>query len=179
MDENHTSYVAFLRGINVGGHRKIPMADLRRLFVGKTSDPTVRTYIASGNVVFRGQGTKEDLTGLLQDGIKGAFGFDVPVLLLSADEIGAVLAGCPCAAEKGNLAHAYLCFAPPQLDKAAIAVLREPSETVTVVGRTVWLHAPDGVGRSKLAAKLERLIGVEATARNLNTVRKMVEMVGE
>jgi uncharacterized protein (DUF1697 family) len=64
------------------------------------------------------------------------------------------------------------------IDEAGIIALRVASESIAVKGRTVWLHAPDGVGRSKLGAKMEQMIGVEATARNLNTVRKMVEMLG-
>jgi len=173
-----THYVCFLRGINVGGHRKIPMADLRRLCVGVTSDTNVRSYIASGNVLMNAQHDKATLTTMLQEAIKTTFGFDVPVLLLTEDEARAVLASCPAPDAPGNLVHAYLCYDPPQLDTSGIDALRTPSEGVTVAGSTVWLHAPDGIGRSKLAAKMERLIGVEATARNLNTIRKMVDMVG-
>lgn len=174
-----TKYACFLRGINVGGHRKIPMADLRRLIVGKTSDICVRTYIASGNAVFAAEGSKKALAMMLRNAIQESFGFDVPVLLLHAKEMRDVLAACPWPQSQGHLAHGYLCFDAPKLDLAAVEVLRIPTETVTVIGRTVWLHAPDGVGQSKLAAKMEKLIGVGATARNLNTLRKMVDMLDE
>ena len=170
-------WVAFLRGINVGGHRKVPMADLRRLLAHISGDPDAQTYIASGNAVFAAVGREEMFAAEIAAGIKAKFGFDVPVLVMGEDAMRAVLAGCPCPDEKGNLAHAYLCYDDPKIDHASVEDLRVTSESVTVVGRTVWLHAPDGVGRSKLAAKMEKLIGVEATARNLNTVRKMVEML--
>lgn len=170
-------FVAFLRGINVGGHRKVPMADLRRLLANISGDPDAQTYIASGNAVFAAEGRADTLAAEIAAGIKTKFGFDVPVLVLDEDTMRAVLDACPCPDEKGNLAHAYLCYDDPKIDHANVEALRATSENVTVVGRTVWLHAPDGVGRSKLAAKMEKLIGVEATARNLNTVRKMVEML--
>lgn len=174
-----TKWVAFLRGINVGGHRKVPMADLRELFASITSDPNVRTYIASGNVLFKADGTADMLAAALRASILKTFGFGVPTLVLNADQLQAVLQGCPCPNEKGNLAHAYLCFGDPVVDRDAVERLRTPSETVTVSGRTIWLHAPGGIGRSKLAVKMEGLLGVEATARNLNTVRKMVEIMGD
>ena len=170
-------WVVFLRGINVGGHRKVPMADLRALCTATTSDPTVQTYIASGNVVLTADGPADALADVIRTSIQQEFGFNVPTLVLHEDKMRAVLASCPCPDEKGNLAHAYLCYADPMLDQVGVDQLRVASETVTVAGRTVWLHAPDGIGRSKLAAKMEKLIGVEATARNLNTVRKMVEML--
>lgn len=172
-----SNWVVFLRGINVGGHRKMPMADLRRLLVDTTSDPKARTYIASGNAVFEAEGTADVLAAALRTAIADAFGFDVPTLVLSEEEMRAILASCPCPGAKGNLAHAYLCYGPPLLDQSGIDALRAASETVAVVDNTVWLHAPDGIGRSKLAAKMEKLIGVEATARNLNTMRKIVEML--
>jgi uncharacterized protein (DUF1697 family) len=177
MTGDVTRWAMFLRGINVGGHRKIPMAALRALVADVTGDPGVKSYIASGNVVFAADRPETDLRTTLRSRIADAFGFDVPVLLQNAAQMRAVLAACPCPEEKGNLAFAYLCFDDPVIDAAGINALRVASENVTVNGRTVWLHAPDGVGRSKLGAKMEQLIGVKATARNLNTVRKMVEML--
>ena len=176
MNKALTTYVAFLRGINVGGHRKIPMTELRKLIFAMSSDENVQTYIASGNAIFRATGDAVTMAELLRSAIQESFGFDVPVLVLTDVAMENVLKSCPFPDAIGNQAHAYLCFGAPTLNDAAIAALQAPSETVTVVGQTVWLHAPEGVGRSKLAAKLEFLIGVEATARNLNTLRKMAEM---
>lgn len=174
-----TKFVAFLRGINVGGHRKIPMADFRQLCVGLLSDPSVSTYIASGNLLFAAEGPAETHRKTIMDGIEAAYGFDVPTLVLSEAEMRAVLAGCPFPPDSGKIVHGYLCFEDPRLDEAGVEALRAPNEAVKVVGRTVWLYAPDGIGRSKLAEKLERLIGAPATARNLNTLQKMVAMLDE
>ncbi|WP_341365654.1 DUF1697 domain-containing protein [Yoonia sp. BS5-3] len=168
-----TKFVAFLRGINVGGHRKVPMADLREICPGTD----VQTYIASGNVIFTATGNSADLADGLQAAIKDRFGFEVPVLVLEETQMRAVLSGNPFPMDAGKLVHAYLCYDSPQLDMAAVAALKADGEQIAVVDRTVWLYAPGGIGRSKLAAKLERLIGVEVTARNLNTVIKMVDML--
>ncbi len=171
-------FVAFLRGINVGGHRKIPMSDLRQLCVGITSDPDLRTYIASGNLVFDADGAAARWATSIAEGIRARFGFDVPVLVLTEAAMRAALAACPFPRDAGKLVHGYFCFEKPQLDRAGVDALITPTEAVSVQGQTVWLHAPDGIGRSKLAARMERLIGVEVTARNLNTIIKMVEMLG-
>ncbi len=174
-----TKFVAFLRGINVGGNRKVPMADLRQICAAKTAGTGVRSYIASGNLVFEAEGAPEEHAVAIKDGIEEAFGFDVPVLVLDEAAMKAVLDGCPFPRDAGKLVHAYLCYDDPELDLDGVDALRAPTEQVAVLGRTVWLHAPDGIGRSKLAAKVERLIGVDATARNLNTVIKMVSMLDE
>ncbi|WP_411643508.1 DUF1697 domain-containing protein [Loktanella agnita] len=155
------------------------MADLRRICIGLLSDPNVRSYIASGNLLFTADGPPARHAQVIRDGIAAAFGFDVRVLVLPEAEIRAVLDGCPFPRDAGNKVHAFLCFDIPQLDYAGVDALKAGTEAVTVVDRTVWLHAPDGMGRSKLAEKLDRLIGVEVTARNLNTMQKMVAMLDE
>ena len=170
-------WVVFLRGINVGGNRKIPMADLRRICVGITSDPDVQTYIASGNLLFTADSTADALAAAISGGIEKAFGFDVPVLVLEEPAIRAVLADCPFPHPPGNQVMGYLCYGPPVLDHDGVAALRVASEEVVIVGQTIWLCAPDGIGRSKLAARMERLIGVTATARNRNTIARMVAML--
>lgn len=178
MEDGLASYAMFLRGINVGGHRKVSMAELRALVADLTGDTGVRSYIASGNVVFRSEMVPDDLIAEIGSCIQKTFGFQVPLLLLDAATMHAVLASCPHPEVPGNLLHAYLCYDAPQLNKDGVAALKTVTEEVSVVDHTVWLYAPDGVGRSKLAAKLEGLLGVQATARNLNTVRKMMEMLG-
>lgn len=170
-------WVAFLRGINVGGHRKVPMADLRRIVIGHASGTDVRTYIASGNVMFEAEGTANGLGAALQAGIAEVFGFDVPVLVLGEKAMRDVLDGCPFPRDAGKTVHAFLCCETPRVDMEAVDALRVASEQLTIVGKTVWLYAPDGIGRSKLAAKLD--LGVEVTSRNLNTITKMVAMLDD
>lgn len=153
------------------------MADLRALVAACTGCTDVKSYIASGNVIFRTSEEPVVVAEKLRGAIQDQFSLDVPLLLLSEKALALVMEECPNPDAQGNLVHAYLCSGQPQLDLAGIDALKTPTETVTVIGQTVWLHAPDGVGRSRLAAKLEKLIGVEATARNLNTLRKVQTML--
>ena len=127
--------------------------------------------------MFVADGQADQYAADIAAGIRAEFGFDVPVLVLEEASIHAVLDGCPFPKDKGKLVHGFLCYDDPVLDQEGVDDIKAPTEQVAVVGRTVWLYAPDGIGRSKLAAKMERLIGVEATARNLNTLSKMSEML--
>ncbi len=176
MNQELTRHVAFLRGINVGGHRKIPMADLRALAEDLFPGAAAVTYIASGNLCFSADVSATALSDVLEQGIKDRFGFEVAVLVLTAAQLDQIVADCPWPDAEGNRVFAYLCFAEPKLDFARTAALIAESEELKVTGQTVWLHAPDGVGRSRLAAKLEGLLGVEATSRNWNTIKKMRDL---
>lgn len=154
------------------------MSDLRRIVVGKTSDPNVRSYIASGNITFSAEGTAEAWAGTLAEAIQTELGFEVPVLVLAAPNMRDLLFACPYQDRPGNNVHGFLCFAPPDIDQAKLEALRKPSEKVALIGQTFWLFAPDGVAKSKLMARAEEVIG-RATARNLNTIKKMVKMLEE
>ena len=168
-------WVAFLRGINVGGHRKVPMAMLRQAVGDDLGASDVRSYIASGNLVFEAEGTSDSVSSALTALIKRHFGFDVPVIVFAEDEMRTILRTCPFPLDAGKAVHGFLCFGPPRIDDNQVATLKTPSEDLQVVGNTVWIHAPDGIGRSKLVEKLT--FGVETTARNLNTLTKMVAML--
>jgi uncharacterized protein (DUF1697 family) len=96
MTGDVTRWAMFLRGINVGGHRKIPMADLRALVADVTGDACAKSYIASGNVVFVADQPEADLRTALRSRIAADFGFEVPILLQNAAQMRAVLAACPC-----------------------------------------------------------------------------------
>ncbi|SFR37890.1 Uncharacterized conserved protein, DUF1697 family [Yoonia tamlensis] len=169
-------YIAFLRGINVGGHRKIPMADLRALCLKRAGVTAVRSYIASGNLVIDADRSGAELALEIQNAIADTFGFDVPIVVFDADAMRQVLANCPFPDGKGNQVHGFLCLDQPALDQGRIDALGRASEALVCVDRTVWVHTPEGVATSKLMAGMESCIG-PATARNLNTLRKMVEML--
>lgn len=167
-------HVALLRGINVGGGNKLPMADLRAVCadLGWTN---IRTYIASGNVVFEADGGNEALATALHQ----ALPLDVPVLVLGADELKNRLSHCPFPGESGNKVHGFFCLDAPEVDEDVIAQYAK-TEKVVVQGHTVWLHAPDGFGRSKLGEMFHRVVtGTVYTARNLNTINKLAEMLDE
>lgn len=172
-----THWVALLRGVNVGGHNKVPMADLRAL-AGRLGWHDVRSYIASGNLVFQAEGDAEDLAESLRAAMVAQIGVDVPVLVLPGPAIHAAVADCPFQPEKGSHVHAFFLWSAPVVDAPLLTLLRAPSEALIVRGGIAWLHAPEGVGRSKLAEKIGKVIGsTEMTGRNLNTVVRLAQML--
>jgi uncharacterized protein (DUF1697 family) len=170
-------WVALLRGVNVGGGNKVPMAELRRLAEG-LGWTGVRTYVASGNLVFRAGGEAGALAEALRGAMKDGIGVDVPVVVLPGDAVRAALAACPFSPDAGKHVHVLFLFGPVTVDAALLGSLKLPSETLVMEDTRAWLHTPEGFGTSKLAAKMDRVIrGGPMTGRNLNTLRALVEML--
>ena len=170
-------WVALLRGINVGGHNKVPMADLRQLCAG-LGWAGVQTYVASGNLVFAATGTAQGLADTLCRAMAAQMGVDVALIVLPGAAIRAALDACPYDPQAGSHVHIFFLWVDPALDWAVYEALRRPDEALSVQGRIAFLFAPDGIGRSKLAQKLHQVVtGTAMTARNLNTLRKLVEML--
>jgi uncharacterized protein (DUF1697 family) len=176
-DRDRHAYIALLRGINVGGNKKVPMARLATV-VADAGASDVRTYIQSGNVVFAHRAGEAELRADLEHRIAEAFGFDVPVVLRTGTEMAAVVGRNPyTGVEPTKLLVAFLAE-PPGADVAA-AVDRAAfgREEFTVDGREVYLHLPDGAGRSKLVPALGRsLLKAPATTRNWRTVETLSAM---
>ena len=168
--------VALLRGINVGGAATLPMADLRRIAEGLGwSD--VRTYIASGNLVFASDGTASDCASALSEAIRSETGLDLLVLVETEAAIRSVIDTCPFEPEIDRHVQVLFLADTPKLDHDKLEKLRAETEMLQVKGHHAWLHAPDGVGRLKLAARIEDVLGCRATARNLATVRKIADLL--
>lgn len=175
-------YIALLRAINVGGTKKLLMADLRAMFeaAGCTD---VRTYIQSGNVVFRSEPElAARIPALIEAEIAATKGFQVPVVTRSAAEWRAVVAGNPFLAAGVDSAHLHVGFLADAPTAARIAQLdpdRSPPDVFQVRGREVYLHFPNGTARSKLTVDyFDRTLGTTITIRNWRTVRKLREMTG-
>ncbi|MEV0481131.1 DUF1697 domain-containing protein [Streptomyces sp. NPDC050508] len=179
-----TTYAALLRGINVGGNKKLPMAELRTLMEGLGHDG-VRTYLQSGQAVFAsGHGNEESLAAELAQAIEKRFDFTVDVIVRDHAYLAAIADNCPFPAAEleGKQLHVTYCSAPvaedrfADLDRAAFL-----PEEFRLGDRALYLYAPDGLGRSKLAVELSRprrTKGLIATSRNWNTVLKLVELTG-
>lgn len=171
-------YIALLRGINVGGHKKVPMAELREL-AAELGFTNVATYINSGNLFFDAAGKAPVVTSALERGIAERFGFEVPVVVRSRASFTQVAGTCPfaeaCEAEPKLV---LLLLAGPKLPAQAAEVLREKAsagERVEAVSGGLWLHFPDGSARSKWTpAVLDKAAGGAATTRNWNTVREIL-----
>lgn len=175
-----TTIIALLRGINVVGNNRLPMKELSTLLSGMGLRE-VRTYIQSGNVVFRCDlKNKAALATRISAAIKAQHGFAPTVLLLDAAELRRAIAGNPypdAEAEPGFLHLFFLAVAPLHPDLKSLAAIKAGSERFLLAGRVFYLHAPEGIGRSKLAARVEKLLGVAASARNWNTVCKLAEVI--
>jgi len=176
-------YIALLRGINVGGKNLLPMKELVAM-LGDLRAQNVKTYIQSGNVVFvwKDKNTSK-LANQITAEIKKRRGFDPHVLLLALEDFERVIQQNPFPAEAEadpRALHAgFLASAPERPDLKALESLKSESERFRLVGKVFYLHAPEGVGRSKLAAKAERLLGVPMTDRNWRTVLTLWKMAQE
>lgn len=171
--------IALLRGINVGGRNKLPMRELTQL-LESLGLANVKTYIQSGNVVF--QSERNDLAALADEigaAVDQSHGFKPRILLLELADLEAAVAQNPYlqATEAPKTLHLYfLEAAPTQPDLAKLNELKTEREQFELIDTVFYLHAPDGIGRSKLAEKVEKALGVAATARNWRTVSKVLEM---
>jgi uncharacterized protein (DUF1697 family) len=190
-DERMATHVALLRGINVGGNNKVPMAELRKA-VTSLGHAGVTTYIQSGNVVFStGETDTTALAEGLERAIEAAFGLQVRVVVFSREELAQVMRDNPYADEPNPRAvHAVFLSATPGPEVAqGVADARRRAEqkqpgtrdTAQVIGRAIFLHTPDGFGRSELASQITsgsrgRAADLAGTARNWATVTKLVAM---
>lgn len=183
------THVALLRGINVGGRNRVAMADLRAL-VTSLAHTDVATYIQSGNVVFTS--TQTDTTAIaaaLEHAIAESLRVRPTVVVLSRDTLSRVVADNPYPDET-NPKFLHAAFTSAQLGSDALAVIataqqratdKGSRDEATVLGHTLYLHTPDGLGHSELAAQLARTGGPlaaagSATVRNWATVTKLLAM---
>ncbi len=175
-----TTLIALLRGINVIGNNKLPMTELAAL-LADMGLRDVQTYIQSGNVVFRSNlKNKAALAARISATIEAQHGFAPQVLLLDAAELHRAMAGNPypdAASAPRTLHLFFLADAPQHPDLKALDAIRSGGERFELAGKVFYLHTPDGFGPSKLAARVEKSLGVAATARNWSTVCKLAEMV--
>ena len=175
------TYIALFRGINVGGKNTLPMRELV-VILEDLGARKVKTYIQSGNAVFvcRDKDTVK-LAHQIRAEIKKRRGFDPYVLLLGLDDIERAIEQNPfpeAETDPTTLHAGFLAATPKRPDMKTLESLKSDSERFRLIGRVFYLFAPDGVGRSKLAARAERLLGVPMTDRNwktVSTIRKMAQ----
>ncbi|MCN9244277.1 DUF1697 domain-containing protein [Streptomyces sp. RY43-2] len=177
-----TTYAALLRGINVGGHRKLPMERLRALLTG-LGHTGVTTYLQSGNTVFTaGHGDEESLALEVSGAIEEQLGFAVDVLVRDHAYLTAVRDACPFPADELEGRQLHVTYFSASVDTERYAEIDPAAylpEDFRLGERALYLYAPDGLGRSKLAEQLarpRRNKGLIATTRNWNTVVKLAEL---
>jgi uncharacterized protein (DUF1697 family) len=179
-----TTYICILRGINVGGNKRIKMDALRQMFT-ELGYANVQTYIQSGNVVFNASETDiQALQTTISDKIRDTFGFEVHVLVLSASEIAAAVSNNPYSTDlaKGpaTIHLTFLSHLPDHtlLDKI-IPSNYLPDEFICL-GKVVYMHCPNGYGNTKLTNTFfENKLKVTATCRNLKTSMELAAMANK
>ncbi|MBX9457502.1 MAG: DUF1697 domain-containing protein [Rhizobium sp.] len=172
------TYIALLRGINVGG-KVLKMADLRAAVAALGFDD-VRTYLQSGNMVFGAAKTEVGaLSRRISDAIRDHASLDVAVMVRDAEAWTRMVAAnpYPSAALFPKTVHAFILDGVPDSARLDTLRARQPAnEEWQLIDGTLYLHTPDGFGRSVLGGTIERLIKVPATARNWNTVLSLRDM---
>ncbi len=176
--------ICMLRGVNLGPNNRVKMDALRALCESlKLEDP--RTYVQSGNVIFR---TKEknviSLAKKMQDAIAREFGFRPAVILRTVTEIKQAIAANPFAGrrdiEAGKLLLTFLAAEPDPDAGTRLAKFKDYPEEIHLTGRELYIYFPNGAGKSKLPwSSVEKLLGTTGTARNWNSVTKMLEIAEE
>jgi uncharacterized protein (DUF1697 family) len=179
VGDHMKTYIALFRGLNVGGSNILPMNELVTV-LEKIGARNVKTYIQSGNAVFQSEETNASLLPTkISAAIEKSHSFEPRVLLLEFEELEKAVESNPFpeAESEPRALHLYFLEAIPENpDFDTLASIKSNHERFALKDGVFYLHAPEGIGRSKLAAKAEKLLGVSATARNWRTVCKIMEM---
>lgn len=161
-----TVQIALLRGVNVGGHNRLPMADFRALLTDLGAQ-NVSTYIQSGNAVFLGELTDDQIGQCIEK----AFGFRPTVMLRDAPFWEATIAAAPADAPDPKALHLFVLGAPTQATEGDLNAHGTGGEQAWIGAGAVYLHTPAGLSASTIAPRMDRLLGVPTTARTWRTVR--------
>jgi uncharacterized protein (DUF1697 family) len=166
------THIALIRAINVGGTGKLPMTDLRAL-CEKVGFTDVRTYIQTGNVVFKAKGSAASAKKTLEDALEKRLKKRHTAVVRSLAELEAIEKANPYPYKNSDGKFVYILFLDDAPPKATLADWKTPGgEELTLKGREIFMHFPKGMGQSKMKIPLANL----GTARNLNTVRALIEL---
>lgn len=173
------TWIAFFRGINVGGSHLLPMKELKAL-LEKHGCTHVKTYIQSGNVVLRSSMSDPSRVATrLKSAVSESHGFEPRVLVLDRSALEKAVAANPFPKAEANPKSLHLFFLaeqPKSPDLKSLNTVKGKTEAFALKGRIFYLHTPDGFGISKLAERAERFLGVDATARNWRTVTTVLAL---
>ncbi len=168
-----TVRIALLRGVNVGGNNRLPMKTLVSI-LESLGCGNVRTYIQSGNAVYEGSASANDISAR----IKEAVGFRPHVFVMTAAALKKAAAANPFrkkAAASPKYIHLFFLDSVPSAEGVAeLGALKSPREDFAIAAKTLYLHTPEGLAGSKIAERVDRVLGVTTTARNWNTVEALI-----
>ena len=171
------TYIALLRGINVGGHKKVPMAELRELLT-RSGFQNVQTYIQSGNVIFQSsEENKEALENNVQKAIIDHFGFEVPTIVTTNKDLKTIFNACPFFKEKKEKSYFILLNKVPDSELIKdVETLSYENEEIIIKNKCLYFYCSTGYGRTKFNMKsFEQKLKVFGTSRNYKTVVKIIE----
>ena len=178
-EQKMTKYIILLRGINVGGHRKVPMAELRELFT-KSSFKNVQTYIQSGNVFLESSDNSKKIKIIAEELILQHFGFEVTTLVKTESELKTIFGSCPFQNDVKEKSYFMMLDSLP--DSTGLEEVSELSykEEIHITDNCIYFSSANGYGRTKFNSNFfERKLKVNATARNYKTMLKLLAMVKE
>jgi uncharacterized protein (DUF1697 family) len=177
-------FISMLRGVNLGPHNRIKMDALCALYQSLKCED-MRSYVQSGNVIFRSkEKNPTQLANKIQDAIGGKLGFRPDVILRTPEEFRKAIAANPFAKRRdlnpGKLLVTFLASEPNAEARAKLLALKPTPEELHLIGRELYIYFPNGAGRSKLPwSSLAEKLGTTGTARNWNSVTKMLEIAEE
>jgi uncharacterized protein (DUF1697 family) len=170
--------IGLLRAVNLGGHNTVKMEQLRQL-CGTLGFEEVATYVQSGNVVFRTRLAAAEAAEALEDGIEKEFGFRCEVIARTRDEMQDVVGRNPFpmdGRDASKLLVLFLASDPGTEVRERLEAIPTGGEEVKALGREVFIYYPDGMGRSKVSAAIDKVLRVKGTGRNWRTVTKLLAM---
>jgi len=173
-------YIVLLRGINVGGKNKLPMAELR-ILLSENGYKNVTTYIQSGNIFLNSAKTVDEINENIKLLLKQQFGYDVPVVTLTAEEIKTCFTENPFLKVEEDVKNLHVTFLntiPENNLVENIEINSENNDSYTIIGKTIYLHTPDGYHKTKFSnTQFEKKLKTQATTRNWRTTTKLYEMI--
>lgn len=168
------TYIVILRGVNVSGKNKLPMAELRQL-LSKLKFENVQTYIQSGNIVLSSKLPKKEVIKSVKNGIASTFGYDIAVLAKTISEWEIAIANNPYPTENHKIVS--FTFFNRIVKETTIEINITNDDKYTILNDMVYMYCPDGFGRTKLTNNLfEKKLKVTATSRNYRTTMKLLEI---
>ena len=174
-------YISVLRGINVGGHRKILMPDLKNLFVG-LGFLNIETYIQSGNIIFSSKDTNTcaKIACLIQRKIKDIYDFDIPVMVITAESLCSIVKNNPFVHDK-DTENLFLSFLSKKPDRAKLSEINKSTflpDSFEIIGAFVFIYCEGKFSQTKLNNQFfEKKLKVSSTTRNWKTILKLSEMI--
>jgi len=173
-------YIVLLRGINVGGRNKLPMADLR-IILSNYGYKNVTTYIQSGNILLNSIESIEKINENIKRIIKQHFDYEIPIVTLTTEELKKCFVENPYLKIEDNIKNLHVTFLkniPENYLVENIKIKNANNDSYTIIGKTIYLHMPDGYQNTKFSNTLfEKKLKTQATTRNWRTTTKLFEMI--